>query len=116
MYKVAVGRGAVSVQAPTFLEDKSGKGKVIVASIKSYDDTIHSFVQRTGFTGLFMPNYEEVKPDPITNLLGELKYSHIDHVVANHQSIETHVEYYQKILDFHKYWSIDETLLHTEYR
>jgi 4-hydroxyphenylpyruvate dioxygenase len=115
MYKVSTGRGAVGVQEPTVIEDKKGFGSVMVATIKTYGDTRHSFIQRDKFTGVFLPNFVAVQPDMITPILGEIKFSHIDHVVANHQNYESSVEWYQKILDFHKYWSIDDTLLHTEY-
>jgi len=87
----------------------------MVATIKTYGDTRHSFVQRDKFKGEFLPNFQVVKPDPITNLLGELNYLHIDHIVSNHKEIDTTVQWYEKVLDFHKYWSIDDTMLHTEY-
>jgi 4-hydroxyphenylpyruvate dioxygenase len=115
VYKVATSRGAESIQAPIIIEDTNGLGSVVVATIKTYGDTRHSFIQRTNFKGIFLPNYQTVKPDVINSLLGEVKFNFIDHIVANHQSLESTVEYYQKILDFHKYWSIDDTMLHTEY-
>jgi 4-hydroxyphenylpyruvate dioxygenase len=115
IYRVAVSRGAVGVQEPTVVEDLKGNGSVLIATIKTYGDTRHSFIQRDKFTGTFLPNFDPVQPDVITGILGELNFSHIDHIVANHLSIESTVEFYEKILSFHKYWSIDDTLLNTKY-
>jgi 4-hydroxyphenylpyruvate dioxygenase len=112
-YDVAVSRGAVSIMEPKVLEDKNGK--VTIATIKTLGDTRHSFIQRNEFKGLFLPDYEPLEKDPIVSLLGEVKYNFIDHVVLNHKEIGPNVEFYEKVLDFHKYWSIDDSILHTEY-
>ena len=42
IYNKAVSRGATGVREPTTLEDSHGT--VIIASVKTYGDTIHSFV------------------------------------------------------------------------
>lgn len=115
VYKVVLSKGAIGIQEPTVVEDKKGAGKVIVATVKTYGDTRHTFIQRDQFKGTFFPNFDVCKPDPINTLLGEVSFNFIDHIVANHQDIEQTVEWYQKVLGFHKYWSIDDTLLHTEY-
>ena len=44
VYETAVSRGAKSVSEPKKIEDKNGF--VIVSSVLSYGDTIHTFVQR----------------------------------------------------------------------
>lgn len=113
-FKVAVSKGGIAVRDPTVLEDENGK--IIIATVRTYGDTRHSFVQRVDFKGAFMPKFQALENDPIVQVLGELKYNFIDHIVANHTTIEKNVEWYQNVLQFHKYWSIDDTLLHTEYR
>jgi len=51
IYNKAVSRGAVSISEPQELRDEDGS--VIVASVLTYGDTIHTFVERRDFTGVF---------------------------------------------------------------
>jgi 4-hydroxyphenylpyruvate dioxygenase len=41
----------------------------------------------------------------------------IDHIVSNHpdQQMETIVQWYEKILGWHRFWSVDDKQIHTEY-
>lgn len=55
VYENAVKEGAVSIMAPTKLEDKDGF--VVVSSIKTYGDTTHTFIERTNYNGLFLPGF-----------------------------------------------------------
>jgi 4-hydroxyphenylpyruvate dioxygenase len=57
IYEKAVGRGAKSITKPTELTDDNGT--VIISSVQTYGDTIHTFVQRDGYKGLFMPGFKE---------------------------------------------------------
>jgi 4-hydroxyphenylpyruvate dioxygenase len=115
-YKVAVSRGAKSIQKPTRLEDSNGY--VIIASIQTYGDTIHTFVERSNFNGFFLPGYIETKEDAINKILAQPKLNFIDHIVGNHGmgDMEPTVQWYEKMLDFHRFWSIDDSIIHTEYR
>lgn len=117
VYSTAVSRGAKPVQEPIRLEDKNGW--VIISSVLSYGDTVHTFVQRDQFSGVFLPNYQALeKEDPINEIAGKLNYGFIDHIVGNHAvgGMETSVEWYEKMLSFHRFWSIDDSVIHTEYR
>jgi 4-hydroxyphenylpyruvate dioxygenase len=116
-YKVAVSRGAVSVQEPTKLEDENGH--VIVASVKTYGDTVHTFIERANFKGAFLPGFiAATKEDKINEIVGKTNYGFIDHIVGNHPlgDMEATVQWYEKMLDFHRFWSIDDSVIHTEYR
>lgn len=78
----AVSRGATSVREPETLEDENGT--VILASVRTYGDTIHTFVQRLNYTGIFMPGYHDHPQREVLNGLvpvPELLY--IDHCVGN---------------------------------
>ena len=82
IYNKAVERGAVSVQEPKTLEDDNGK--VITASVKTYGDTIHTFVQRVDYTGPFLPGFKVHHSAEVLNTVlpkPDLKY--IDHCVGN---------------------------------
>jgi len=57
IYKKAVERGAVSVKEPYELKDD--EGTVIMATVKTYGDTTHTFVQRNEYKGVFLPGYKD---------------------------------------------------------
>src|SRR5712691_11004440 len=52
-YEEALRRGATGALEPTVLEDDHGK--VVKASIKAYGDTLHSFIERENYSGVFLP-------------------------------------------------------------
>lgn len=117
VYKQAIGRGAVSVQPPTKLQDEHGY--VVLASIATYGDVIHTLVERHCYSGSFLPGYKRVttKQDPLSKLLpsGELLF--IDHIVGNQpdNKMEEACKYYEVILGFHRFWSVDDTQIHSDY-
>src|SRR6266852_907726 len=53
VFEEAVRRGARPVMEPTLLEDESGR--VVKATIGAYGDTVHSFVERSSYDGVFLP-------------------------------------------------------------
>ena len=55
-YSVAVKRGAKSVKEPETLKDDDGE--VVIASIQTYGDTVHTFVERKNYKGLFLPGFK----------------------------------------------------------
>jgi len=67
-------RGAVSVAQPYVLADE--RGQVVLSSIRTYGDTIHTFVERGNYSGAFLPGYRAVHSDPIARPTGLI---HIDH-------------------------------------
>jgi len=116
LYKKAMERGAVSVQEPTELKDD--KGTVIIATIRTYGDTNHTFVQRDGWTGPFLPGFKASDDtDPLSFITPAPQLDFIDHVVGNQPDNEMTpvVEWYEKILGFHRFWSVDDKTIHTEY-
>ena len=87
IYQKAVSRGAISVREPETLTDD--QGSVIIAQVKTYGDTIHTFVQRSGYQGVFLPGYSDHPQREVLNGLipiPELLY--IDHVVGNQRDGE----------------------------
>jgi 4-hydroxyphenylpyruvate dioxygenase len=119
-YEVAISRGAKSVSEPKKLSDEFGS--VIVASIQTYGDTIHTLVQRTvdgqEYKGVFLPGFKEhFLKDPLNDVLPDTKLEIIDHIVGNQgeHDMEPTAEWYIKMLDFHRFWSIDDKLMHTDF-
>lgn len=79
---------------------------------------MHTFVQRVDYTGPFLPgfkahHYKEKFNDiaPVPDLL------FIDHIVGNQPDgdMEPVAQWYERMLDFHRFWSVDDTMIHTEY-
>lgn len=116
IYEKAVSRGAKSVQEPKTLKDENGT--VIVSSVQTYGDTIHTFVQRVDYKGPFLPGFKEhYLRDPINDVLPDTQLFIVDHIVGN-QPLKEMVpvaEWYEKMLDFHRFWSVDDSMIHTEY-
>jgi 4-hydroxyphenylpyruvate dioxygenase len=82
VYNKAVERGAVSYKAPEVLKDEHGS--VIVASVKTYGDTVHTFVQRVDYTGPFLPGFKAHHLKEVLNeKLPPIELKFIDHVVGN---------------------------------
>jgi 4-hydroxyphenylpyruvate dioxygenase len=117
IWKNAVDRGAKSVREPKEYKDKNGT--VIMASLQTYGDCIHTLVQNINYSGPFLPGFVAVdkNSDPLSNALGALGLEIIDHVVGNQgdgKMIEV-ADWYSTMLDFHQFWSVDDTQVHTEY-
>ena len=111
-WETAIARGAESAEEPRILEDEYGLARV--ASIKTYGDTWHTFVQRGDYTGPFLPGFVEKKSEMPIESLG-LKY--IDHCVGNVDlgEMNTWVEFYQKVMGFQLLVTFDDKDISTDY-
>jgi len=116
IFNKAVSRGAKPVQEPTELKDEDGV--VIVSSVQTYGDTIHTFVERRDYKGVFLPGFKaHFLTEKINKLVPTPSVQFIDHCVGNQPDMEMEpvAEWYEKMLDFHRFWSVDDTMMHTEY-
>ena len=112
-HRETVARGAKSVTEPTAIRDEFGQ--VGVAAIATYGDTIHTFVERKGYKGTFMPGFRPVNDaDPVARPVG-LKY--IDHMVGNvgWGQMNTWVKFYEDVMGFKLYQHFDDKDISTEY-
>lgn len=105
-------RGARSVHEPSTTSDDHGT--VTTASIAVYGDTIHTFVDRTGYHGPFMPGYRKVEHDVVARPTGLL---HIDHCVGNvgWNAMNEWVDFYSRVMGFGLYQHFDDNDISTEY-
>jgi 4-hydroxyphenylpyruvate dioxygenase len=105
-------RGAGSVAAPEVLSDKHGK--VVLSSIRTYGDTIHTFVERGAYSGPFLPGFRAVENDPVVRPVGLL---HIDHMVGNvgWHEMDKWVNFYSNVMGFSLYQHFDDKDISTEY-
>lgn len=82
LYRGAVERGAIGVKKPHVMQDDNGM--VEMATIKTFGDTTHTFVNRSQYKGVFLPGFREVTTrDPVNDYLPEIKFELIDHFVGN---------------------------------
>lgn len=109
--------GALDVKAPHNVYDKVD-GSVLVATIKTYGETTHTLIDRTNYRGVFLPGYRtSAVVDPLAHLLPTVTLEAIDHCVGNQDWDEMNkvCEYYEKALGFHRFWSVDDKDICTEY-
>ena len=111
-WKETTSRGAVSVFEPHTRED--GDGQVVLSAIETYGDTIHVFVERKAYNGIFLPGYQAWNPAGGAAAVG-LKY--IDHMVGNvgWGEMNTWCEFYAKVMGFAQLVSFDDKDISTEY-
>jgi 4-hydroxyphenylpyruvate dioxygenase len=111
-FEETVKRGAKPYAEPTTIKDEFGE--VVLASIHTYGETIHTFVERKNYTGAFMPGYKKASPTFKTTPVG-LKY--IDHCVGNvgWGEMNTWVEFYEKVMGFKLLLTFDDNDISTEY-
>jgi 4-hydroxyphenylpyruvate dioxygenase len=115
-YYEAMKRGASSSAPPT--EWKDEHGVLIHASIKTYGHTIHSFVERKNYRGLYWPGFIPYKQIfPRSNTIKEAGLKVIDHVVGNVElgKMNQWVEFYEKTLGFSQLKHFSDKDISTEY-
>lgn len=105
-------RGATVVRQPTTLRDETGE--IRIAAIRTYGDTIHTFVSRDQYGGVFMPGYKAVSHFPRVKDVG-LRV--IDHMVGNVElrAMNFWVRFYQEVLGFEQIGQFDDKQISTEY-
>ncbi len=106
-------RGAVSVREPETLRDQHGE--VRVSAIAIYGDTIHTFVERRNYTGVFLPGFVPAETeDTVARPVG-LKY--IDHMVGNvgWGEMNRWVNFYRDVLGFRMFKHFDDNDISTEF-
>src|SRR5262245_45933279 len=81
-YEEVCRRGAVGVTGPTLLEDEFGVYEY--ATIRTYGDTTHTFVNRDRYRGVFAPGYLPIDPDRYSpSTFRQTGLAAIDHIVGN---------------------------------
>lgn len=111
-YQETCKRGAIGIQEPTVYSDEYGE--VIKSAIKTYGDTIHIFVERKNYQGVFLPGFEKWESEYNPSSTG-LKY--IDHMVGNVQLGEMNkwADFYAKVMGFANLVTFDDKDISTQY-
>ena len=112
-YRQTTARGARGVRDPVRARDDTGE--VCTSSIAAYGDTIHTFIERTNYRGVFLPGFVGVSgEDKIARPVG---LKHIDHMVANvgWGEMNKWVDFYHDVMGFRLYQHFDDKDISTEY-
>jgi 4-hydroxyphenylpyruvate dioxygenase len=109
----AVAHDAVSIAEPHDISDESGT--VRIASIAAYGDTLHTFIDRSGYQGPFLPGFEATGANGTSAdadmLLG------IDHIVGNVElgRMEGWVGFYERVFGMVEMIHFSDEAISTEY-
>jgi len=115
-YATATSRGAAGVVPPTLLEDESGVYEY--ATIRTYGDTLHSFVNGHRYRGVFAPGYLPLDPDRYSpRTFKPVGLRTIDHIVGNVEEgkMNEWVDFYKRVMGFSQLISFDDKDISTDY-
>jgi 4-hydroxyphenylpyruvate dioxygenase len=105
-------RGARSVAEPA--ETANEYGRITTASIATYGDTVHTFVERGHYNGVFLPGFRDAPIDTVVRPTG---LKHVDHMVGNvgWHAMNEWVDFYANVMGFQLYQHFDDKDISTEY-
>lgn len=111
-FEETVKRGAKPYMKPTKEED--GNGYVIRSGIHTYGETVHLFIERNNYNGIFLPGFVKWDSSYNPESIG-LKY--IDHIVGNvgWNKMNVWSKFYEEVLGFTQIISFDDNDISTEY-
>jgi len=112
-FREATARGAVAIREPETLSDEHGE--IVIAAIGTYGDTIHSFIERRNYDGLFFPGFEPFENPHYQSESVGLKY--VDHCVGNVHlgDMNRFVDYYAQTMGFRNILVFTDKDIQTEY-
>jgi 4-hydroxyphenylpyruvate dioxygenase len=105
-------RGGKSYLEPVTLSDDDGE--VVMSGIHTYGDTVHLFIERGNYRGVFMPGFrkwDSAYNPPDTGLL------YVDHCVGNvgWNQMNPWVKFYEDVMGFRNILTFDDKDISTEY-
>jgi 4-hydroxyphenylpyruvate dioxygenase len=111
-YRTAVERGAQGVREPWEVTDEHGT--VRMSTIHAYGDTLHTFVERAGYDGPFLPGFVATE---VAALAGDTGLLAIDHIVGNVElgAMDTWVKFYEDVFGMTEMIHFSDDDISTEY-
>lgn len=97
-FEVSVANGAIPVVPPRTLVDEATKATVVVSEVRLYGDVSLRYISKHGYTGVYLPGYEDVQSPPISYGI-----KRIDHIVGNTPKLVDAVNYIAKFTGFHEF-------------
>ncbi len=106
-------RGGISYMDPKQIHDK--EGEVVLSGIHTYGDTVHLFVERKHYKGVFMPGFRPWKLPQYQTIDTGLLY--VDHCVGNvgWNQMNPWVSFYEEVMGFRNILTFDDEDISTEY-
>jgi 4-hydroxyphenylpyruvate dioxygenase len=104
----AMEHGAEAVTEPFDATDDHGT--VRMATIKTYGETLHTFVHRGGYSGPFLPGYAARERGEDSGMLLA-----IDHIVGNVEHMDEWVSYYEQVFGMREMIHFTDDDIGTEY-
>ncbi|KAJ2948935.1 hypothetical protein O0L34_g5870 [Tuta absoluta] len=103
LMKLAKDGGAELVKGVT--EEKDEDGVIRYAVLRTYGDNTHTLIDRSKYTGIFLPGFKTVEDDALNKILPATNLAFIDHVEGNMAdgTLESSVSWYEKNLNMHNY-------------
>jgi 4-hydroxyphenylpyruvate dioxygenase len=110
-YREATKRGAKGLAEPRTVEDQHGV--VMLADVAAYGETVHRFVDRSGYHGAFLPDFEPVAHNGHRKAL----LHDIDHIVGNVElgAMNKWVSYYEDVFGMTEMIHFTDEAISTEY-
>lgn len=111
-YEETVKRGAKPYFEP--VESSDDNGRVVRSGIHTYGDTVHVFVERKNYKGLFLPGFvahtSEYNPK-------DMGFKYIDHMVGNVElgAMNTWADFYGRVMGFANLVTFDDKDISTQY-
>ena len=111
-YEETTKRGATSYLEPTVVKDEHGE--IVKAGIHTYGETIHLFIERKNYKGVFMPGYVKWESEYNPSDLG---FKYVDHMVGNVElgSMNKWAKFYEDVMGFANLVTFDDKDISTEY-
>lgn len=111
-WEATTSRGAAGIEPPTEVRDDFGVLRT--ASIGTYGDTVHKFIDRGDYAGAFMPGYRAYQP---VGEVAPIGLAHVDHAVGNVQlgKMNHWVNWYHQVMGFRQLMHFDDKDISTEY-
>jgi len=112
-FREAVARGAAAVAEPHWVEDEHGR--VQLATIGTYGETVHTFVSRADYAGPHLPGFVSLSPNGRTG--GGAGLIAVDHVVGNVElgKMNAWVEFYETVFGMTNIVHFGDDQIQTEY-
>lgn len=116
-YAHALRAGAKSVKPPHTASDSHGVVTMATIASGCIPDLEHTLVQRDAYSGAFLPGYAPSDDSPTLALSDQVDLRAVDHCVVNVDDgeLEGATSWYARVFGWHRFWSVDEDKLHTEY-
>jgi len=111
-WKETTKRGGLSYMEPTIMRDDDGE--LVMSGIYTYGETVHLFIERKNYSGVFMPGYRKWESAYNPTGTGLL---YVDHCVGNvgWNQMNKWVKFYEEVMGFRNILSFDDKDISTEY-